>query len=283
MGGWHKISNKLAEDALMPQPSIWSEKRPCPFEHACLELSLLAARGDAARWSVLRLSKRWGVSRRMARKVLEVVEADAKENGFPWADTFRTSDRTSDRTEESEERREDTNKSEHDSDTKRTGFGHNLGTHARSMSSDLRSKKGEGTPLPGEESSEARDKSNEVGAAQNLQAAVVDKGGRATCTGAPHAPPQGEVERAPREIPPQGTSQIFPGVGRPKLSRGRGGANLSEFGARKPGQPSGPAEKPPPHVVMREGGYPVKEEDGWYEVYFIGGKECRRICREDGL
>ncbi len=107
--------------------------------------------------------------------------------------------------------------------------------------------------------------------------------GRTECTGAPHAPPQGEIERAPREMPPQGTSQIFPGVGRPKLSRGRSGANLSEFGARKPGQPSGPSEKPPPHVVMREGGYPVKEDDGWYEVYFIGGKECRRHCREDGL
>lgn len=100
------------------------------------------------------------------------------------------------------------------------------------------------------------------------------------CTGAPHAPPK--PERTPRELPPKGTSRLFPGAGRPKPERARSGANLTDFGGQKPGRPP-PAEKPPPHVVMREGGYPVKEADGWYEVYFIGGKECRRYCREDGL
>ena len=268
MGNWRGVPDSTVRAFLHQRHQPWTKDAPIPKEQAMLEACLILVLNTHG-FGERDLAERWGRSRNFVRAILKAAAEEMTSSEVPgWKVPKRTTEPTGHGTGGSDtEQWLTTSKG-----TKKVPEEYQEGTkkadHARSICREDESRGDQTASSFGEESGEARNKDNEAGAAQNLQAAVGNGGG---------------VERAPREMPPQGTSQIFPGVGRPKLSRGRGGANLSEFGARKPGQPSGSVEKPPPHVVMREGGYPVKEEDGWYEVYFIGGKECRRYCREDGL
>lgn len=241
---WQKVNNaQVIADMAHPYP----EGFRAPRWLATIEARAVVLLGVKASWPVRRLAERWGWGKTQAAQIL--TEAQAYLLSLDDADrTKPDNDRTKpDRTGQakaSESQQQEDRRTSAD----KTGQAPDT-SRARVLSGEERESREDFPPSP-----------------------------EGDC------PPSGRAadRRTPRELPLKGTSPLFPGAGRPKPERARSGANLTDFGGQKPSRPP-PAEKPPPHVVMREGGYPVKEADGWYEVYFIGGKECRRYCREDGL
>ena len=83
------MSDALAEGLLFATPGLWSKERPCPYEVACIELALLAARRRVPLLSLGDLERRWGLSRRQVRRVIDVVAQDAIMMEHPWAADFR--------------------------------------------------------------------------------------------------------------------------------------------------------------------------------------------------